>query len=224
MTKNKFLLIFMFLVTTYNNTFASQSSFPYENIIWEGRFQPFHNGHLSYIKKLKEHGRNLWIVVLSNETSDEIIGGAQNSPVPEFTKEVDPHHRIEKNPLPQWLRFMIVKKSVEDAFGLQSNIYITMGHRLDLDWNFYKKNLPAQRVFITPLRDSYEDSKAIAWNKLGEKCIRIDVSDLPDISATKVRESIKKGESIEDLVPLGAIEILKTENYWEIFIKSIKNG
>lgn len=209
----KFLLIVAFITNCQCDAAVTKENKKYENIIWEGRFQPFHFGHLAYIKKIKNYAKNLWIIVLSNETSTEILGSPNKSPVPEFTKEVDPHHKEEKNPLPHWIRFLIVKKSIEEEFGADSNIHVTMGHRLDLDWEYYKKNLPPDRVFFTPLRDGYEDSKAKAWKKLGEKCVRIDVSDLPVISATMVREHVNQGIDASHLLPVTAINILENEKY-----------
>ncbi|NVJ10637.1 adenylyltransferase/cytidyltransferase family protein [Myxococcus sp. AM001] len=169
----------------------------YKNVIWEGRFQPVHRGHLAYMRRLLELGERLWLFVVANETSAEVGGPL---PVPEFTAVVDPHHRPEKNPLPFWMRYQLLVESVQHEFGPEAPIIVSGGRRLDLAWDLYKKLLPPDRVFITPQRDEFEDAKAEAWKKLGETCVRIDVSDLPKISATMIRDCIKEGRSPGELL------------------------
>ncbi len=185
----------------------------YQNVIWEGRFQPIHIGHLSYIKRLLEYGDHLWIFVVENEKSTDVLHFGQKSPVPDFTSIVDTHHVNEKNPLPFWLRYRLVIDTIK--FEFRDNVPITVlgGRRLDLAWDIYSKIFPPNRVFITPLRDSFEDCKAKAWRDLGEKVIRVEVDDLPKISATQVREKIKNQEPLKRLLSPATVSLLKQYGY-----------
>lgn len=187
----------------------------HENVIWEGRFQPIHQGHISYIKLLLENTNHLWIFVVENEVSTNVIGSYKNSPVPEFTKEVDSHHISEKNPLPFWLRYRLVIETLRAELGPDAPITVIGGRRLDLSWSLYDKIFPSNRVFMTPLRDSFEDFKANAWKSLGEEVIRVDVSHLPKISATQVRDALKKGNSVENLLSPTTISLLHEYGYIE---------
>jgi hypothetical protein len=187
----------------------------YKNAIWEGRFQPVHIGHLAYIKELLIYADHIWLVVLENNKSTNEEFNGKNLPVPEFSKTVDEHHGIEKNPLPLWVRYETVKKTVISEFGVEVPITVLWGRRLDLDWDFYRRNFPAERVFLTPTRDSYEDVKAAAWEKLGEKCVRIDVDHLPKISASAVREVMQQGKEDTDLLHPETIKTLKELGYYE---------
>lgn len=187
----------------------------FRNVVWEGRFQPFHRGHCEYVRRLLDYGERVWIYVVANEVSTEVVEDPSRLPVPEFTRAVDPHHAPSKNVLPLWLRCLIVERAVASEFGPDAPISVSSGRRLDLDWAYYEKNLPPDRVFLTPLRDSFEDVKAASWQKLGERCERLDVSDLPRISATMIRERLASGADVSDLLPPVVKELLEEFGYLE---------
>jgi hypothetical protein len=184
------------------------------NVIWEGRYQPIHRGHLAYIQMLLERAEHLWLFVVMNETSRDAGLTLDDLPVPEFTREVDPHHVPEKNPLPFWLRYRLVAETVRAEFP-DAPITVWGGRRLDLAWPLYAKSFPPERVFLTPLRDSFEDTKAAAWHKLGEEVLRVDVSHLPPISATATREALRNGSSFEQFLAPRTVEILTETGYLE---------
>lgn len=185
----------------------------YRNVVWEGRYQPLHRGHLAYMERLLKMGEHVWIWVVANEQSTEVFDDPAELPVPEFTREVDPHHVPAKNILPFWLRYRVVVETTRDVFGAHAPITVSGGRRLDLAWDLYQKLLPPNRVFLTPERDSYEDIKARAWNQLGERCVRIDVSDLPKVSATMIRERIANNESVSELIAPTTERLLREHGF-----------
>ncbi len=187
----------------------------YANVIWEGRYQPIHRGHLAYIAALLERAEHLWLFVVINETSSAAGLALSQLPVPELTREVNPHHVPEKNPLPFWLRYRLVAETVRAEFP-DAPITVWGGRRLDLAWELYAKALPPDRVFLTPLRDSFEDAKAAAWSKLGERVLRVDVSQLPSISATATREALKAGVAIADFLAPRTVEVLEQTGYLDV--------
>jgi hypothetical protein len=186
----------------------------FENIIWEGRFQPIHRGHISYIDLLLRYRKKLWIFVVANERSTDVISNPSALPVINFTETVDLHHEPEKNPLPFWLRYKLVVSTLSAEFP-EAPITVWGGRRLDLQWELYDRLFPPNRVFITPERDEFEDAKAAAWNQLGESVIRVDISKLPKISATQIRTRMKEGLSVDDLMSPVTIEVLKETGYLE---------
>ncbi|REC61342.1 hypothetical protein DRF65_16640 [Chryseobacterium pennae] len=190
-----------------------ENKFP--NVIWEGRFQPIHIGHLKYMEKLLSFGNHLYIVVVANELSSEVYKSPEELPVRFFSEEVDFHHQPEKNIFPYWLRYRMVNDAVKEFFNNTDKITIMSGRRLDLAWDLYQKVLPPERVFITPTRDSFEDTKAKAWVFLNEKNYRIDVSDLPVVSATLVRSLLeeKNISELEKYLLPSTIQMLKQNNY-----------
>ena len=171
---------------------------PFDNVIWEGRFQPIHKGHVEYVKTLLQYARHVWVFVVENEVSTDVSSGG-DLPVPEFSHEVDEHHVDEKNPFPFWLRYrMVVETLLEELPG--APITVWGGRRLDLLWPFYRRALPPNRVFLTPTRDSFEDAKARAWQQLGERVVRIDTSAFPPVSATLVRQRLLSGDAVSDVL------------------------
>lgn len=189
----------------------------YQNVVWEGRFQPIHMGHILYIKKMLELADRVWIIVLANEISSD-LDQKPNLISPVFTQEVDGHHRKEKNPFPLWFRFLAVESTLNVALQPEerSRVIVSAGHRLDLDPGFYKRHLlPPNRVFLTPTRDSYEDSKASFWEQFGETTIRLDVSGIPILSATMVRQAIEENDSEKLSMYLHAetIKLLKEHGF-----------
>lgn len=184
--------------------------------IWEGRFQPMHVGHERYVKRMLEHADALLLIVLANETSAEFPAGT--SPCPAFTAEVDQHHRSEKNPFPLWLRLMIVQTVLRESLPAAdaSRVFVSAGHRMDLDPEFYRRHLlPVDGVFLTPTRDAYEDAKAGFWDTLGRACARIDVSDLPDVSATAVRDAMANHDmaKLDRMLPPASLRLMRHYGY-----------
>ncbi|MFJ8434002.1 hypothetical protein ACIQ9P_22140 [Kitasatospora sp. NPDC094019] len=170
----------------------------FSHLVWEGRFQPIHRGHLAYIGELLRRTAKLTVVVVANETSAE---AGHPSPVPGFSRIVDGHHAGERNPWPLWLRHRMVRATVGAAFPERvPDIQVLVGHRLDLDWPLYQQLLPPERVFAVPSRDDFEDAKAAAWTALGERVVRLDVAHLPAVSGTLVRELMAAGRPLDEVL------------------------
>lgn len=184
----------------------------HEHVIWEGRFQPIHRGHVRYVERLLESAENLWIFVVANETSAGAGRRLDELPVPEFTRVVDGHHVQDKNPLPFWVRYELVVGTLRAEFP-EAPITVWGGRRLDLDWPMYANLLPRPRVFMTPLRDEFEDHKAAAWQKLGETVERIDVSDLPKVSGTELRAALCAGNDPSEFLCPSTVESLRQTGY-----------
>ena len=181
-------------------SYTDVNSMTYKNVIWEGRYQPIHRGHVAYVRRLLRSAERVWIVVVANEVSSEPDELPLKLPVPKFTAIVDPHHSPDKNPLPFWLRLLLVQETIRSELGADAPVVVWGGRRMDLAWSLYRKILPPDRVFVTPERDDFEDAKAEAWKLLGERVERVDVSDLPRISGTQIRQRVTAGETVSDLL------------------------
>ncbi len=186
----------------------------FANVIWEGRFQPIHRGHLAYVKLLLTYAEHLWIFVVENEVSRDVVQDQSYLPVPDFTTEVDRHHGQEKNPLPFWLRYRLVQSTLREELP-QAPITVWGGRRLDLAWPFYARAFPRERIFITPKRDAFEDAKAKAWTQLGERVMRVEVDQIPAISATELRNALRKGERTARFLCASIERLLKVSGYLE---------
>ena len=147
--------------------------------------------------------------MVENEVSTDVVSDPDLLPVPEFTAEVDQHHGADKNPLPFWLRYRLVQETLDAEFP-DSPITVWGGRRLDLNWKFYARAFPPNRVFLTPERDEFEDAKARAWDKLGEKVIRVDVSHIPPISATQLRDRLDSKGGVEEFLCPSTEKLLRS--------------
>jgi cytidyltransferase-like protein len=198
----------MFAAIAIHRIYQMNTQNKHPNVIWEGRFQPIHRGHIAYIKTLLELCDHLWLFVVDNERSDSAAPPVSSS-IPWFSKIVDEHHRSDKNPLPFWLRLRLVQETLTAEFGSCAPITVWGGRRLDFQWPYYAKAFPQNRVFVTPLRDDFEDVKAKAWEELGEQVVRLDVSHIPTISATMVRSAWNNPTERNKLLHPRTVELLQ---------------
>ena len=197
-----------------------------ETIIWEGRYQPIHLGHIAYIRHLLSKGMPVWIYLVDNEVSDDLP--EIKSPVREFTSIVDQHHRPEKNPLPFWLRYQLLTATLSGEFGANPDLTVWGGRRLDLHWPYVSKALPPKRKFILSKRDDFEDAKAKFWASLGQPVERIQKIDGPSFSATDFRTALANGEPIDQFLSSHTIHELDRigirDSFDEMVLKAISNG
>jgi nicotinic acid mononucleotide adenylyltransferase len=182
------------------------------NAIWEGRFQPIHRGHVAFVGRLLDLAETVWVHVNVNETSDRARRSGAELPVPEFSALVDGHHAAEKNPMPFWLRYRMVCETLRAELP-PGRVVVWGGRRFDLDWARAREMMPPDRVFATPRRDDFEDAKAAAWTALGERVVRISVDGLPVVSGTQVRDRLRTGRGVEELLCPATLRLLREHGY-----------
>jgi cytidyltransferase-like protein len=180
------------------------------NLVWEGRFQPIHRGHVAYVQRLLERADTLTVVVVANELSSSLP--PERLVVPDFSREVDEHHAAERNPWPLWVRHELVHRTLAAEAG-DRVVTVLAGHRIDLDWPMWDQLLRPGRIFAVPERDSFEDAKAKAWTSLDQRVERVAVADLPRFSGTQVRDCLATGGSLSRLMHPVSIEILTEHGF-----------
>ena len=191
-----------------------------DTIIWEGRFQPVHLGHIAYVRHLLTDGRPVWIYLVGNETSAD--APELQSPVPNFTAIVDEHHRPGKNPLPFWLRYQLLVGTLRAEFGDRSDLFVWGGRRMDLHWPFTRAALPPRRSFLLSKKDDFEDAKAAAWAALGERVERIEDLDGPGFRATDFRAALSNGAPIDEFLSPHTLRLLDEMGAREFFCDAIR--
>lgn len=156
-----------------------------QKCIFAGRFQPFHNGHLEAIK---------WI--LANHCGEILIaiGSLQES----STKE---------NPFPFKERKQMIEEALAGTGIKNYRIFGLPDFRDDAIWT---------NKFLQLAGSSLEEAVVFSlnpWTKICCEKVGIKVEEQPsffdDLSATKIREKIYKGEEWENLVPKEVSEYLK---------------
>ena len=118
-------------------------------LVWEGRFQPIHRGHVAYVGELLRRAVSVTVVVVANELSHG------RSPVPDFSRMVDAHHAAERN------LTSLSESGTTD--GLYSG-FGPLGHQLPFDLAIASERLSVAREQVRHLsgQDGLERAAARA--------------------------------------------------------------
>ncbi len=161
-----------------------------------GRFQPFHNGHLEYLRAALERCRTL-IIGITN-------------PDPTLTREDDAsqhRHLPEANPFTFFERLLMIRELLIDmAVPLERIIFIPFPVNFPDRWRYY---LPAGVVHYLRVFSEWEQAKV---DRLRECGYRVDVLHegiAKTVEASDVRRRMAAGESWEELVPAPVARVIK---------------
>ena len=160
-----------------------------------GRFQPFHNGHLEYLRGAAEH-------------SDEIFVGITN-PDPERIKPEpsDPlRHLPESNPYSYAERLLMVKAAAGDL-GLDP----VRVHVIPFPVNepeLWPAYVPAGVTQYVRLFSEWGGTKLERMREAGYEVVILDEDTEKEISGADVRAAIREGGDWESLVPPGVGRLL----------------
>ena len=167
--------------------------------IWQGRFQPFHNGHYYVAKKVLEiYGRLIIAIVV---------------PDPQRYPEKYEKFLPSINPFSYYERFEMIYRSFEFD-GIDPGKHIAICPMWGLATKF-KRELPyfpaqPQRLFImTQIRDdNFPKIQMIKdWN--GKIEIFRDIPlDISGIDGMTIRDKMCNGEEWKNLVPHGTVSVI----------------
>jgi nicotinamide mononucleotide adenylyltransferase len=153
--------------------------------VWDGRFQPFHAGHVAVIRRILERYADPLVVMVIQST---IV--ASDDP---YIQAVNRHHAPERNPLTFWERFQMISAALA-AEGWKDRVTVLGILRPDLYWSIIRDFYPPDRYIVLTGKDEYERLKEQFWASLGETTRTINTADLPKVSASQVKASIKRGD------------------------------
>jgi cytidyltransferase-like protein len=161
-----------------------------------GRFQPFHNGHLEYLKGAAAR-------------CDEIFVGITN-PDPERVRPEasDPlRHLPESNPFTYVERLLMVKAAAGDA-GLELGRLHVVPFPVNEPelWHAY---IPDDVVQFIRLFSDWGGTKLDRLREAGYEVVVLDEGAEKEISGADVREALRNGGEWESLVPKGVAAVLK---------------
>ena len=150
-----------------------------------GRFQPFHNGHLEYLRGAAERSDEVWIGI--------------TNPDPERIKpeETDPlRHLPESNPFSYAERLLMVKAAAAEI-GLEAGAVHVVPFPVNEPalWPAYVPNGVTQYLRLFS-----------AW---GYKVVILDEGAEKEISGADVRAALREGGDWESLVPPGVASIVQ---------------
>ena len=162
-----------------------------------GRFQPFHNGHLEYLRGAAER-------------SDEIFVGITNPDPARIRPEpADPErHLLESNPYTYWERQLMVK-----AAAGQLGLDPARLHVIPFPVNepeLWKAYVPEGVTQYLRLFSEWGDEKLARFRGAGYDVVILDEGAEKQVSGRQVRAALRDGGDWEMLVPPRVAEVLRS--------------
>ena len=161
-----------------------------------GRFQPFHVGHLEYLRGAAER-------------CDEVFVGITN-PDPERIKPEasDPlRHLPESNPFTYVERLLMVKAAARDAGIDLSRLHVIPFPVNEPElWHAY---VPDDVVQFIRLFSDWGGTKLERLRDAGYEVVVLDEGAAKEVSGADVREALRDGGDWESMVPPGVADVLK---------------
>jgi nicotinic acid mononucleotide adenylyltransferase len=181
-----------------------------EVAVWDGRFQPPHVGHIEVIKAIiSQFECQLAIMII--QSSEDIID--------EYSKEVNKHHQLSRNPLTFWERYNLLDLAIKEL-PCEADIKLIGIPRPDLFWEIAKPMYPDQRFICLTDKDDYEKAKVAFWASLGESTRIVDISKIPKVSATEFKLALKQGHDWERFIPKASLDYFTEINGPQRFINA----
>jgi nicotinamide-nucleotide adenylyltransferase len=159
-----------------------------------GRFQPFHNGHLEYLRGAAMH-------------SDEVFVGITN-PDPRRIKAepTDPlRHLPESNPFTYTERLLMIEAVAADE-RIPVHVIPFPVNEPEL-WPAY---VPRGVTQYLRLFSEWGGTKLERLRAAGYDVVILDEGAEKEISGAEVREAIRSGCEWEHLVPLGVARVIRS--------------
>jgi cytidyltransferase-like protein len=161
-----------------------------------GRFQPFHLGHLEYLKGAAAR-------------CDEVFVGITNPDPQRIKPEAsDPlRHLPESNPYTYVERLLMVKAAAPEAgIELERLHVIPFPVNEPELWDAY---VPSDVVQFIRLFSGWGDTKLDRLREAGYEVVVLDEGAEKEISGAEVREALRTGGDWERLVPPDVAALLK---------------
>ena len=161
-----------------------------------GRFQPFHNGHWEYARAALARCESL-IIGITNADPSAIIPEAADSE----------RHLPGANPFTFFERQLMIRATFAEAqvpFARVTVVPFPIHH--PERWEYY---CPRETVQFVRLFSAWGKEKLQRFQKHGWSAVILDEGTAKEVSGTEVRRRMRSGEGWEDLVPLGAAQVLQ---------------
>jgi cytidyltransferase-like protein len=160
-----------------------------------GRFQPFHNGHLEYLRGAAERSDELW------------IGITNPDPARVKPEASDPaRHLPESNPYSYAERLLMVKAAASDLELDPANVHVIPFPVNEPElWTAY---VPQGVTQYLRLFSEWGGAKLDRLRQAGYEVVILDEGAEKEISGADVRAAMRNGGDWESLVPPGVAHVL----------------
>lgn len=162
-----------------------------------GRFQPFHNGHLEYLRGAAERSREVF------------VGITNPDPARVRPESADPErHLPESNPYSYWERQLMVKAAARELGLDLANVHpIPFPVNEPELWPAY---VPAGVTQYVRLFSEWGGTKLERLCAAGYEVVVLDEGAEKEVSGREVRAALRDGGDWEALVPAGVAHVLKS--------------
>lgn len=172
-----------------------------------GRFQPFHNGHLEYLRGAAEHSDEVWIGI-TNPDPTRIK--------PEATDPL--RHLPESNPFSYAERLLMVKAAAADL-GIAPAVVHVIPFPVN-EPELWPAYVPAGVTQYLRLFSDWGGTKLERLREAGYEVVILDEGAEKQISGADVRAALREGGNWEALVPAGVARAL-CEIYDSLNVKTV---
>jgi nicotinamide-nucleotide adenylyltransferase len=162
-----------------------------------GRFQPFHNGHLEYLRG-------------ATNRSDEVFVGITNPDPARIRPEAsDPlRHLPESNPFTYVERLLMVKAACADLELEPGRVHVIPFPVNEPElWDAY---VPQGVTQYLRLFSAWGGTKLDRLREAGYDVVVLDEGAEKEISGAEVRDAMRTGGDWEALVPPGVARVIRT--------------
>lgn len=166
----------------------------HEHGLVSGRFQPFHNDHLSYALESLELSRFVTVGVTQPDISHLISTG--------------PSHRADRhsNPLSFDERAVLIEESLIQE-GISRSRFEVIEFPIE-SLSKIERLLPSHVVAFVSMVESWSVAKVDRLEKAGYTVEKLHIRHSKQVEGTKIRNAIRAGEPWDHLVPPSVYERL----------------
>lgn len=159
-------------------------------LIFTGRFQPVHYGHINLLLETrKRYPENPIIVCI-------IEKGYERNTEDIFAKNIS-KFLPQNNQLPNWERYMLLNYAIKEFNILNDNLYIIFRSNPNIDWERSLIDLPLNRIWVFPrsVKEIFDVQKKINYINRGENFIEIETNGYDNYHGTVFRTELLSGNT-----------------------------
>jgi len=161
-----------------------------------GRFQPFHNGHLEYLRAARE-------------LCDTLIIGITNPDPTLIAKEPASEHRHlpDANPFTYLERLLMIRAVVlDEAIPLEKVIVVPFPVNYPETWAHY---VPRGVVHYVRVFSQWEQAKVDRLREYGYRAEILHPGAIKQVEASEIRRRMSAGEDWRPLVPNAVARVIE---------------
>jgi cytidyltransferase-like protein len=161
-----------------------------------GRFQPFHNGHLEYLRAARDLCQTL-VIGITNPDPTTIIEDATSQH----------RHLPDANPYTYFERLLMIREVLTDeGTDPGRSIIIPFPVNATDRWRFY---LPPNAVHYLRVFSEWEQAKVDRLREHGHTVEVLHPGIEKEIEASEVRRRMANGEDWQSLVPPAVVRMIE---------------